>query len=183
MSAKSQTITNNFKLFSNVKVLVVTALFIALSIVLGKFTPFNSDNIRLSFENLTILMSGIFFGPVVGLVAGVSADLLGCLVRGFAINPIITVGAGFIGFISGFLYNYTFKNKMLLRTIISVSSAHLIGSVIVKSLGLYVYYGTPMAVLVWRVPTYIIISTLEIIIIYRLLKNKGFVNQIEKVRK
>ncbi len=184
MSTKTKTLSNEFRLFANVKVLVITALFIAMSIVLGKFLSFKiGDVIRISFENLTLQMAGIFFGPLIGLVTGVVADILGCILYGYAINPIITIGAGLIGFISGLLYHYTFKNKNLVRTVFSVGSAHLIGSVVVKTIGLYLYYNTPFTVLAWRVPTYIIITVLECFIIYRLMKNKAFTNQLESVCK
>ena len=180
----TKTFTSQLKIFGNVKVLVITALFIALSIVLGKFLSFKIGNeIRISLENLTLQMAGIFFGPLIGLITGVVSDILGCILYGYAINPVITIGAGLIGFVSGLLYRYTFKNKMLIRTVLSVSSAHLIGSVIVKTIGLYLYYKTPFTVLAWRIPTYIIITVLECFIIYRLMKNRAFTNQIESVCK
>lgn len=180
----AKALTTELKIFGNVKVLVITALFIALSIVLGKFLSFKiGDVIRISFENLTLQMAGIFFGPLIGLVTGVVADILGCVLYGYAINPVITIGAGLIGFVSGILYHYTFKKTTVVRTAFSIGSAHLIGSVIVKTIGLYLYYKTPFAVLLWRIPTYIIITVLECIIIYKLMNNKAFTNQLESVRK
>lgn len=180
---KSKSITTDLRMFGNVRVLVITALFIAMSIVLGKFLSFTVGPIRLSFENLTVLMSGIMFGPAIGLVTGAVSDIIGCILYGYAINPIITLGAAAIGFTSGIISHYTFKNKMLPRIILSVGLAHLIGSVIIKSVGLYVYYRYPLESIFLRIPTYIIIGTVEFYIIYILMKNKSFSSQLDKLCK
>ena len=80
------------RIFGSTKKLVVCALFAAMSIVLGKFLSIKiGDNIRISFENLSLIMSGIFFGPLVGLVTAAVADIVGCILYGYAINPIISV--------------------------------------------------------------------------------------------
>ena len=87
-----------------VKGLVTLAMLMALSIVLGKFLNIPiGDSIRISFENLPLILSGILFGPVAGMITAVCADLLGCLLRGYAIIPLITVAAGVIGLLSGLM--------------------------------------------------------------------------------
>lgn len=179
--SKKQMLTDNIKIFGNVKVLVITALFIAMSIVLGKFMSFTVGPIRLSFENLTVLMSGIFFGPVIGLVTGLVSDLIGCVLYGYTINPIITLGAGSIGLISGLISHFTFKSKPFVNTLLSVVVSHIIGSLIIKSIGLYLMYHSPMEVMIMRVPTYAIISAAEFYIIHMLMKNKALKGQLEKV--
>ena len=94
MSAERQTAkTGTRSSFGSIQVLIMMALFIALSIVLGKQLSFTAGPFRISFENLTVLMAGIFFGPLAGLTVGACADLIGCLLVGYAINPIITAGA------------------------------------------------------------------------------------------
>ncbi|MBQ8434441.1 MAG: folate family ECF transporter S component [Oscillospiraceae bacterium] len=181
MSTKTHTISENFRLFANARVLVVTALFIAMSIVLGKFLSITAGPVRISFENLTVLMSGIMFGPVIGLVTGAAADIIGCILYGYAINPIITLGASLIGLISGIVSHCTFKNKLLPRMALSVGLAHLIGSVIVKSIGMYVYFGYTIELLALRIPLYTGIGLVEFYIIYLLMKNRSFVRQLDKV--
>ena len=100
---KSQAI-GSVRFFGNTRVLILSALFIAASIVLGKYLSFTVGAIRISLENLTILMAGIMFGPLIGLAVGVGADIIGCLMVGYTISPIITLGAGCVGFFSG-LFN------------------------------------------------------------------------------
>ena len=94
--------------FGNLKVLITATLFASVSIVCGKFLAFNvGDILRFSFENLPIILSGIAFGPLVGAFTGLIADTVGCLLRGYALNPILTLAAIFIGFAAGFIFNIT----------------------------------------------------------------------------
>ncbi|HOR22689.1 MAG TPA: folate family ECF transporter S component, partial [Ruminococcus sp.] len=135
----------SLRLFGNIRVLVISALFIAMSIALGKLLAFNvTPYIRISFENLTILMAGIFFGPFVGAAVGTGADIIGCILVGYSINPIITLGAASIGLVAGIVSSSVFKGNVKLNTAFSVGLAHLIGSVIIKSIGLRVYYNYPI---------------------------------------
>lgn len=176
-------LTGSIRLFGNLRVMITSGLFIALSIVLGKFLQIPiGDNIRISLENTPVIMSGIFFGPFVGGAVGATADLIGCLLKGYAINPVITLGALTIGFSSGLLAVLLKKAPGLLSVIASVFSAHILGSMIIKSVGLRLYYGTPYSVLLWRVPTYVAIGIIEVIIIYMLISNKAFSAQLDKLR-
>ncbi|MDE6785364.1 MAG: folate family ECF transporter S component [Ruminococcus sp.] len=172
----------SIRLFGNVRVMIISGLFIALSIILGKFAHIAiGDSIRISFENLPIIMAGIFFGPFVGGAVGIGADLIGCLLKGYAINPIITLGGASIGLISGFISVIAAKLPLMFRVPISVLAAHIIGSMLIKSIGLYIYYHTPREVLMLRIPLYLATAALESLIIYLLLKNKAFSNQLNKI--
>ena len=178
---KTQTF-GGLRLFGNTRVLVISALFIAMSIVLGKMLAFNiGSSIRISFENLPLLMAGIFFGPFIGAAVGAGADIIGCLIVGYSINPIITLGAASIGFFAGLASMVLFRRNRLLNTACAVAAGHIIGSMIIKSIGLYVYYHTPFEVLILRVPLYTGIGIVEFYIIYLLLKNKAFSSQLERM--
>lgn len=183
-STNRSSAAKSLRLFGNTRVLVISALFIAMSIVLGKYLAFNiGTSIRISFENLPLLMAGIFFGPFIGAAVGVGADLIGCLMVGYAINPVITLGAALIGFVSGLMAILLSKLPQLPRTAVSVLAAHAAGSMLVKSVGMYFYYSTPIEVLLMRIPLYIGIGILEFYIIHLLLKNRAFSEQLERVKK
>ena len=95
---------------TNLKVLVTAALFSTISFVCGKFLAFNiGDTVRFSFENLPIILCGMAFGPAVGALTGLAADIIGCILRGYAINPVLTFAAAFIGFSSGAIFNSSKK--------------------------------------------------------------------------
>lgn len=183
MSTKKQTVKAGTRTsVMSVQVLIMMGLFIALSIVLGKQLSFTAGPFRISFENLTVLMAGIFFGPLAGLTVGACADIIGCLLVGYAINPIITAGAASVGFVSGLVYRNCLRAKPGLRLAVAVGAAHIIGSMIIKSIGLRIYFGYPLQMVALRIPLYIIIGCAEGYIIYLLLRNKAFGRQLERMK-
>ena len=72
---------HNAGLFGSPRILCAAALLAALSIVLGKYMAISTPIFRFSFENLPILMAGIFFGPIIGAAVGLIADIVGCLLE------------------------------------------------------------------------------------------------------
>ncbi len=158
------------------------AFLSSLSIVLGKYLAINlGESIRISFENLPIIFAGLLFGPITGGAVGLVADLLGCVLVGYAINPIITFGAFCMGIIAGFFG----KKQAFKQTgpiIFSVLTCHLLCSVLIKTVGLSLYYSMPFVItLLWRLLTYVFITVAESVILILLLKNTGLMKEIEKI--
>ena len=116
-------------------------------------------------------MAGIFFGCGAGALVGGLADIVGCLIMGYTINPIITLGSMAVGFVYKSLRSTVTDQK--LKFAISIMTAHVIGSMIVKSIGLYVYYHYDISILLLRVPLYLVIGSLETTIIYLLSKHSA----------
>lgn len=175
MSDSSNRRSPRFSVFGSLRVLVFAAVLVAMSIVCGKYLAIRGgDILRFSFENLPILLAGMMFGPVVGAVVGVAADLIGCLLVGYTINPIVTVGAAMIGLVSGLLYRITSRLPYFARLLLAVGVAHLLGSVVIKTVGLSAFYDMPVIVLMlWRLLNYLIVGALEYGLIYPILKNKA----------
>ena len=167
---------------------VFAALLSAISIVCGKYLAFNmGDFIRFSFENMPIIFAGLLFGPIAGALVGAVADLIGCLLVGYAINPLVTLGAVAIGLISG-IYSFfpepVSRGQYILRLSLTVFSAHFVGSVIIKSFGLSVFYDMPLIILMlWRLLNYVIVGTAEGFILYHLVKNKKISREAHKIMK
>ncbi len=154
------------------KFLVRIAVLAAISLILGKFLSFKLEPWgRVSFENLTVLLCGYLYGPVAGALCGAVADLVGCLAYGYAINPIITLGACAVGAYAGLFGVRGALQKP--RLWLSVTAGHAVGSVLIKSLGIYVFYATPLPTLALRVPIYLITGIAEYIVLALLLRNKG----------
>ena len=162
--------------------MVAASLLVAMSIVFGKYLAVNvGEAMRFSFENLPIILTGMMFGPIVGLVAGVVSDLIGCLLVGYAINPLVTIGAATIGFLSGLVYLLMNKTKApyCIKIALPIFCAHLFGSVIIKTIGLSQWYQMPFEIfLLWRVLNYAIIGILEFILLYFVMKNKSVKAQL-----
>lgn len=159
------------------KLLAALAMLTAISIVCGKYLAIRGgDILRFSFENLPIIFAGIAFGPISGALVGVVADLIGCVLVGYAINPLVTVGAAAIGLVSGAL-SFILKRANLVpnavRIAISTLAAHAVGSVIVKTFGLAKFYSLPFGILMlWRLLNYVIVGAVECAFLIILFRNK-----------
>ena len=104
------------KLQKNLKLTVILALLCALSIVMGKYLAIRGgDVMRFSLENMPIIFAGIAFGPIAGAVVGAVADLVGCVMVGYTINPLVTIGAAAIGAVSGSLHLFLKKKSLPIR--------------------------------------------------------------------
>lgn len=156
------------------RVTVACSLLVALSIVCGKFLQFPvGEALRFSFENLPILLAGMAFGPLAGALVGVVADLIGCLAVGYAINPLVTLGAAAIGLVGGAVYRLAATRPLWLRVTLAVAAAHLVGSVVIKTFGLAQFYTLPFGtLLLWRLLNYAIVGVAEGLLLVALLKNK-----------
>ena len=169
--------------FKKVITLTTAAMLTALSVVIGifckNFLNFGMGLFRITFENFPIILSGIMFGPWVGAFVGIASDVLSYILstQSFAITPVVTLGAALVGVVSGAVSHYVVKKEGAFRIIASVVAAHLVGSVIVKSIGLFVYYDW---MVLWRIPTYAVISAIEATLICLMNKNKAFNTLIKR---
>ena len=159
----------------NVRVLVSSSMLAAISVVIGifckNFLNFGEGLFRITFENFPIILAGIAYGPIVGACVGAVSDIVSFMLstQTFAISPIVTLGAATVGAVSGLMSHYVIKREGVARVLISVISAHAVGSLVIKSIGLFVYYEW---LVLWRIPTYIAIAVLEALLICALYKNK-----------
>ena len=158
------------------KITVSLAMLAAISIVLGKYLAISvGEVLRFSFENLPVILAAVAFGPAAGALVGAVADLVGCLLVGYTINPLITLGGVCIGITSGISYRILGKSSLpfWLKIAISVALSHLLGSVVVKTFGLAQWYNMPFLILMlWRLLNYVIVGALEGALVFILMKNK-----------
>lgn len=158
----------------------------AISIILGKYLAIRGGDImRFSLENMPIILAGIAFGPAAGVTVGAVSDLVGCVLVGYTINPIVTLGAASIGLVSGILPRMLKKTPLsgLPLTAATVALSHLVGSIIIKTLGLSAYYDMPFGILMlWRLLNYLIVSALDCAVVHILLNNKGIKRYISAMK-
>ncbi|MBE6584315.1 MAG: folate family ECF transporter S component [Ruminococcaceae bacterium] len=177
---KKEKSKNQIRIFGSLRVMVLCSVFVAISIVCGKYLAIRGgDVLRFSFENLPIILAGMAFGPVAGAAVGVVADLIGCILVGYAINPIITLAGALIGAIGGIMFRVCRKLPWWLCVTLTVTACHTIGSVVVKTIGLAAFYSMPIwELMLWRLLNYVIIGVIEGVLIYILLKNKALRKQL-----
>ncbi|MBO7197122.1 MAG: folate family ECF transporter S component [Clostridia bacterium] len=170
---------------NNLKVIAALAILAALSIVLGKYLAIPvGDVMRFSLESMPIIFAGMAFGPAAGMAVGIVADMIGCVMVGYTVNPVVTAGAAAIGLMSGAVPLLLKKVKIhnILISIITVASAHLIGSVLIKTLGLAVYYDMPFFILMlWRILNYAVVGIIDGTAVHILINNKGIQMQLKSI--
>lgn len=86
--------------------LCATALFAALSMIIGRFFSVNMWNMSIGFAFLPTLICGMLFGPLWGGVCGATADLVGALL--FPFGPYFP-GFTATAFITGALFGFIGK--------------------------------------------------------------------------
>ena len=155
----------------HVKTLVMTAMFIAMGVVLGFFFSIQiTDSLRLGFSFIANEMTALLFGPVVGGLMGGVTDILKFIIKptgpfnfGFTFNAIL--GAVIYGMM---LYKRPVNFKRILAAKIIVS---VIVNVFFGTLWLSMMYGKGfIALLPPRVLKQIIFVPIESLIFYIVAK-------------
>ena len=89
---------------NSVRKLTMLALLTAMSIVFARVLSISTGFVRFNLGSLPTLLAAVLFGPVEGFAVGAVADMIGGTLSGYAINPLITLGAGSIGLTAGLLW-------------------------------------------------------------------------------
>lgn len=106
------------------RMLALAALFIALRVILGSFYIPLGDNLHIFFSFFVNALGSAVYGPVVGLLSGFAADLLG-----YVMHP---TGAFFFGYVlssmlGSFLYGLFFYRARIsgLRVLLAKLTVNL----------------------------------------------------------
>ena len=73
----------------NVKTLVFMALLIAMHLVLTRVLVIDLGAYRISVGSVTTILAGLWLGPIAGGVCGLCADIIGCFMKGYAVNHLL----------------------------------------------------------------------------------------------
>lgn len=183
---KKTTFVTTLNAFKNVRILCAAAFLCALTVVISylcKFLTFDTS-IRITIENLPLILSGYLFGPFIGFSTGIAADFVSTTVfYGIgSINPIIMLGSGFVGLTAGLVSHFVIPKSSKACLPVSVYSAHIIGNMVIKTIGKWVYYRSPLVVLLSNIPIYTIMASIELILLILLLRSKGVKKAIGKLK-
>ena len=127
-----------------------------------------------------VLLAAVVFGPGAGFAVGAVADIIGGVLAGYAINPLITLGAGAIGLVAGFAWQKLSSLSTNLRLAASVLLGHFVGSMVITLLALRLFYGYPWATLAVRIPNALILSAVNVVLLRILLENRSLMKLAKK---
>ncbi len=168
--------------------LTLTALFIALSLVIRMFGSvmlplFGSNTVRLTFEGIFTSIPGLMFGPVFGGISYAVCDILGLIVNpSGAWIPLITLANAALGVIQaltfkalkkiperkGYLFLKIFLSLIIGGVIISVVNSVIIFFVYSPAKGLLVLMGARLIEEILSC----IVYTAAITILYPIIKKE-----------
>lgn len=151
------------------KVVTRAAILTAISIVLSRFLSiFISQTLKIGFSSIPLMLCGLMFGPLVGAMSGLAADLIGAMIflggqfhLGFTLSSILTA------VIPALVKKYLIRNNKnsTLLIVVSVILTFLVAHLLLNSLWLTQLYGmTYPAMMISRAPKVIIEAILNIII-------------------
>ncbi len=151
---------NNKSTFQT-RTLVFLALLVAMQIVLVRIVSIDLGFARVTIGNLPVVLAGMWFGPVAGALTGLVADVLGCFMRGYAVNPLITLSVIVWGVIPVWmspLMTGSRTRKMVVMSLALLLTS-VIGTVFLTTLGLVLMNGydlraiLPSRLIQWAVLT------------------------------
>lgn len=136
---------------SKTKKLVLMGLFVSISIVLRfcvVYLPiFFGPTVRIGFGGLPVLLTSLLLGAGPGMLVGAASDIVYALFSGFGWQPLITVGAIFVGLFPALLKGFLLKKFTIPRLYLVMFITELISSVLWTTACLSFLYGTSYWVL------------------------------------
>ena len=164
----------------SVRTLTMLALLTAMSIVFARVLTVSTGFLRFNLGALPTHLAAVWFGSVGGFAVGALADMIGGTLSGYSINPLITLGAGSVGLVSGLLFRHLDHLRLGLRLQISITAGHLVGSVFINTLALHIFYNYPWSLLAARIPNALVLSAVNTVLVRILLENKALASMVKK---
>lgn len=147
------------------KKIAVSAVMIALEIVLSRWLSIQLYNIKIGFSFIPVMLVSYLFGPVCGVVVASISDLIGALLFPIgAFFPGFTFSAALVGLVYGlFLY----KKCSVPRIIAAVLIRRVLIGQFLDTLWISMLYGTPYKeMFITRLVQTAIMSVAEFIIAF-----------------
>ena len=162
--------TDSFHELRSLKTLAMTAMLLAIAVVLGFYTLQLTDYIKIGFAYIANELTGMMFGPVVGSVMGGLADLVKYLVK--PTGPFFP-GFTISGFLGGLIYGIVlYKRPLSIRRIIVANGlVTVLINLLLNTYWLTLLYGnTFVALFPARIVKQIIMMPIEVVLFYAVAK-------------
>ena len=128
----------------NVKTLVFMALLVAMHLVLTRVLVIDLGADRISVGSVCTILAGLWLGPVAGGVCGFASDIIGCFMKGYAVNPFITVAAILWGVLPALVRPLIANKKKTGKTVgicVSIVVTAILSSLVLTTAGLVIMLG------------------------------------------
>ncbi len=158
------------KELKNVKTLAMSAMLLAIAVVLGIYTLQLTESMKIGFAFLPNELAGMLFGPTIGAIIGGIADVLK-----FIVNPTGPFFPGFTisGIFGGLIYGCVLYKKPLKlgRIILANGLVTVFVNLILNTYWVSLLYGNAFVVLLpARILKQIMMLPVEIILFYAVAK-------------
>ena len=162
--------TDSFHELKNVRSLAVTAMLLAVAVVLGFYTLQLTEYIKIGFAYIANELTGMMFGPVVGALMGGLADVLK-----YIVNPTGPFFPGFTisGVLGGLIYGCVlYKRPLSIKRIILANVLVMVlVNILLNTYWLTLLYGSAyMALLPARILKQAIMLPIEVALFYAVAK-------------
>ena len=150
------------KQYWNVKTLVFMALLIAMHLVLTRVLVIDLGAYRISVGSVCTILAGLWLGPVAGGVCGLCADIIGCFMKGYAVNPFITVAAILWGVLPALAKPLFANRKKTGKTVgicVSIVVTAVLSSLVLTTAGLVIMPGRLVQFAI-MIPIYCVLTCL-----------------------
>ncbi len=174
--------TDSFHELKNTKTLAMSAMLLAIAVVLGFYTLQLTESMKIGFAFLANELAGMMFGPTVGAIIGGTADILKYLV-----NPTGPFFPGFTisGILGGLIYGCVlYKQPLKLsRVILANTLVTVFVNLLLNTYWVTLLYGNAFMVLLpARIIKQIVMLPLEVALFYavaRVLKKSRIITKTE----
>lgn len=154
----------------DVRTLTITAMLVAVAVILGFFKIPITSFIEIRFSELPIALAGALFGPGIGALVGILADIGGFIVKPTgSFFPGFTISAAVAGIIFGKIFYQ--KELGIKRILIAQFLYTVIISLVLNSINLAILYGnTFWALLTVRFTKEVVMYPINVILLALVLK-------------
>lgn len=104
ISKEAQNLDTQLKTLRSTQGICLCGFLIAVYVVLSLFNLPITEVVEIRFGFLVFIAAGMIGGPVMGFTVGFLADIVNCLIRGFAYFPGFSFSYGLLGAISGLMF-------------------------------------------------------------------------------
>lgn len=148
---------NNSKIFR----VAITAILIAMQIVLSRMLSINLQYLKIGFSFIPLMFASYLYGPAGGVIVATVSDVIGALAMPSGpFFPGFTVTAALSGFIFGITFH---KNLTTPKIIAGVIANELICSLFLNTLWLSILYTSAFTALITtRIWQCVVMATIQI---------------------